>query len=157
MAKLTEIVSKERVLVDGDGRLAPDKAAALSVLAGLLAPALGSTEATVVALLRQREELQSTGIGDGVAVPHAAMDGVAQRAAAMLLCPRGLAFDAIDGRPVHILIGVVGPRSATGEHLRVLARISKLLRDEATRAELIGSVDAEAAFALISARDDAIG
>jgi PTS system nitrogen regulatory IIA component len=69
------------------------------------------------------------------------------------LCPRGVEFEAIDGEPVKIVFGVVGPKRDTGEHLRTLARISRLLRDESTRARLVNAETAELAYQLIEARD----
>ena len=66
-----------------------------------------------------------------------------------MLCPRGVEFDAIDGEDVQIVFGVVGPKRATGEHLRTLARISRLLRDEDVRMRLLGSASPTSALQLI--------
>ena len=131
------------------------KADALRILSQQLAPAVGTDAATIERLLSERERLQSTGIGDAVAVPHTSIDSATRQAVALLLCPQGVPFDAIDGEDVKIIFGVVGPRRATGEHLRILARISRLLRDAATRSELAGSATAEAAFSLIEKHDTA--
>jgi PTS system nitrogen regulatory IIA component len=155
--KLREILSPERILIDSDGTLLADKSAALQALARLLAPAVEAPEPRVLQLLVEREQLQSTGIGEGVAIPHASAEDAPRQAAAVLLCPKGLAFDAIDGAPVTIVFGVIGPRRATGEHLRTLARISRLLRDAGSRAKLGASADAQAAFLYIDAQDAAFG
>ena len=72
-----------------------------------------------------------------------------RQAAALLLVPGGVDFDAIDGASVRIIFGVVGPKRATGEHLRTLARISRLLRDEQTRAKLLDSKSPASAYELI--------
>ena len=150
--RLSDIITKERILVDRAGAL-PSKAAALHALAGLLGSAVSAPEAEVLALLLEREQLQSTGIGDGVAIPHSALEHAEAQAGALLLFPKGIDFDAIDGQPVHIVFGVVGPKRATGEHLRTLARISRLLRDEATRKQLANADSAESAYALIESHD----
>ena len=105
-------------------------------------------------VLIDREHLQSTGIGDGVAIPHGAMDMVEAQTAAVLLCPDGIDFHSIDDRPVQIVVGVLGPRRATGEHLRMLARISRLLRDGSVRRSLLESVDGAAAFAVIQRAEE---
>jgi PTS system nitrogen regulatory IIA component len=152
--RLSDIITKERILVDRAGAL-PSKAAALHALAGLLGSAVSAPESEVLALLLEREQLQSTGIGDGVAIPHSALEHAEAQAGALLLFPQGLDFDAIDGQPVHIVFGVVGPKRATGEHLRTLARISRLLRDEGTRKQLANAVSPEAAFELIESHDAA--
>jgi PTS system nitrogen regulatory IIA component len=151
--RLTDILPSQRILVDKTGSRVPDKATALLVLADLLAPAVGVDHATVERVLVDRERLQSTGIGDGIAIPHASVEAASGQVAALLICPRGLPFEAIDGADVRIVFGVVGPRQATGDHLRILARISRLLRDPAIRDQLASAPDAGHAHALIQAQD----
>jgi PTS system nitrogen regulatory IIA component len=133
--RLSDIISKDRILVDREGAL-PSKAQALHALASLLGAAVSAPVEEVLALLLEREQLQSTGIGDGVAIPHSALEHAEAQAGALLLFPKGIDFDAIDGQPVHIVFGVVGPKRATGEHLRTLARISRLLRTTRPRNEV---------------------
>ena len=151
--RLCEILSVDRILVDGDGSVVKDKATALHLLSEMLSPALGIDQAQVESLLLERERLQSTGIGDGVAIPHTAVEAAESQAAALILCPRGIDFEAIDGDKVRIVFGVVGPKRATGEHLRTLARISRLLRDSSTREKLMSSADSTAALELIQIND----
>jgi len=153
--RLSDILSAERILVDIDGSVVKTKTDALRRLSELLSPAVGVGVEEVEHLLLEREKLQSTGIGDGVAIPHCALDAAQSQALALLLCPRGVEFEAIDGEPVEIVFGVVGPKRATGEHLRTLARISRLLRDEQTRIRLLASPNAKAAFELIDANESA--
>ena len=153
--QLTEILSADRILLDPGGVIVHSKGEAMRILSRLLAPTLGAEEGVIEQVLDERERLQSTGIGDGVAIPHASMDAAPSQAAALLLCPRGVDFDAIDGAPVNIIFGVVGPKRAAGEHLRILARISRMLRDRETRARLVHSTDAEQAFRFIETRDQA--
>jgi PTS system nitrogen regulatory IIA component len=155
--RLTDILTKERILVDVDGGFVQQKIDALRVLAHLLSPAVGSSKESLVELLSAREKLQSTGIGDGVAIPHTSVDSAPGQAAALLLCPLGVPFDAIDGETCTIVFGVVGPKRATGEHLRTLARISRLLRDADTRKRLISAASSEEAFGLIEAQDNVLG
>jgi PTS system nitrogen regulatory IIA component len=151
--RLSDILSEQRVIVDVGRNLANNKASALKQLGVLLAPVVGVGDPEVYRLLLEREKLQSTGIGDGVAIPHASTDDAPGQAAALIICPGGIDFEAIDGAPVYIVFGVIGPRKATGEHLRTLARISRLLRDPATRSKLIGSPNAEAAYQLVVNQD----
>ncbi len=155
MLHLTDILSQERVFVDTRGSELADKASALSALARLLAPASGTDRAALERLLDEREQLRSTGIGDGVAIPHCFVETSDEQRAALLLCPRGVEFNAIDGKPVNIIIGVVGPKRAT-EHLRVLARVSRVLHDNQVRADLLAVSSAAQAFALIRERDQAL-
>jgi PTS system nitrogen regulatory IIA component len=150
--RLSDIVTEDRILVDREGAL-PNKAEALHVLARMLGGAVAAPEQEVLGLLLEREQLQSTGIGDGVAIPHSALEHAEGQAGAVLLFPKGIDFDAIDGQPVHIVFGVVGPKRATGEHLRTLARISRLLRDEATRKQLANAESPQFAYKLIESHD----
>jgi nitrogen PTS system EIIA component len=76
----------------------------------------------------KREQLGSTGIGNGFAVPHAKADWVDDFFTAMALAPDGIAFDALDGKPVHTIIMIASPQSRPGDHLRLLERISRSLR-----------------------------
>ncbi|MGC4069301.1 MAG: PTS sugar transporter subunit IIA [Polyangiaceae bacterium] len=151
--RLSDILSEQRVLVDVDGTAVVSKDQALKQLGSLLSAAIGITDAEVYRLLLEREKLQSTGIGDSVAIPHASTDDAPGQAAALVVCPGGIEFEAIDGAPVRIIFGVIGPRRATGEHLRTLARISRLLRDPATRSKLIASPSAALAHQLVVTQD----
>ncbi|MCA9646091.1 MAG: PTS sugar transporter subunit IIA [Myxococcales bacterium] len=155
MLRLVDILSQDRVLVDVRGSEFTDKRSVMGALAKLLSPTSGSDRESVERLLLEREALRSTGIGDGVAIPHCFVDTASEQRAALLLCPNGVEFDAIDKKPVNIVVGVVGPKRAT-EHLRVLARVSRVLHDTDVRARLVNSADAEQAYALIQSRDQSL-
>lgn len=147
--QLSNILPEERIVVDDAGHHVTSKAKAIRMLAELLAPGLDVEPEEVEQLLLEREQLQSTAIGEGVAIPHAAMDNISHRAAALLLCPQGVEFDSLDGEPARIIFGVVGPRQATADHLKVLARISRLLRDGGTRQRLLEVSNPTAARELV--------
>ncbi len=155
--QLSQILIPDRILVDPEGRSIVDKPTAIRALAKLLSGSVGVTEEELDALLADRERLQSTGIGDSVAIPHASVDGSGSQAAALLLCRQGIEFQAIDAAPVMIVFGVVGPRRATGEHLKALACISRLLRNPTTRAALLACADAAEAFAHVIAEEATAG
>jgi nitrogen PTS system EIIA component len=91
---------------------------------------------TVVDVLIEREKLGSTGIGQGIAIPHAKTDQAQQVVAAFGLSRRGVQFDALDGEPVHIFFLLVAPPDAASLHLKALARISRLLKDKFFRQSL---------------------
>jgi len=76
----------------------------------------------------KREELGSTGIGRGFAVPHASVDWIENCFTAMALAPGGIPFDALDGESVHTIIMIASPKSHPGDHLRLLERVSRSLR-----------------------------
>ena len=158
---VSEILSANRVLVstevEGGVR---DKAGALRRLAGLLASGVPSgagapvtTPEEVERVLVEREALHSTGVGGGVAIPHGAIERLDRLVGAMLLCPTPIEFAAVDGAPVSILVSIIGPKRAAGEHLKMLARVSRLLRDETFRTRLLAAPDGRTAFSLITAEE----
>jgi PTS system nitrogen regulatory IIA component len=123
---LTDILSSERVRVAARGTGVQSKDEALRALAALLgAGGTAPGEADFYRVLVEREALQSTGIGDGVAIPHGALENLPGQVAALLICPGG-SFDAIDGGPVFIMFAVLTPKRH-GER-EDPARISRLLR-----------------------------
>ncbi|MFO0617108.1 MAG: PTS sugar transporter subunit IIA [Polyangiaceae bacterium] len=128
-----------------------NKSEAIHRLAELLSTGDTNVDAaTIEACLVKREELQSTGVGAGVAIPHAKIESLDHIIGAVLLCPDPIGFDAIDGEPVSIMFAVLGPVRSPGEHIKTLARVSRLLRDDAFRSTLVGAADGDAAFNLIA-------
>ncbi len=152
--RLTDILTEDRVLVLGQEDDIRAKSEVIETLAGLLARGAGRDAETIHKVLADREELQSTGIGDGVAIPHGSLDTLDHQTAGVLLCPAGIEFQAIDGRLANIVVGVVGPRRATGEHLRMLARISRLLRDVGFRERLLRASHGPEAFQIIRSEEE---
>ena len=92
-------------------------------------------------------------MGGGVAIPHGSLERLDRTVGAVLLCPEPVDFEAIDGAPVSILFAVVGPKRATGEHLKTLARVSRLLRDDGFRERLLSAHDGAEAYAMIAAEE----
>ncbi|HET9869360.1 MAG TPA: PTS sugar transporter subunit IIA [bacterium] len=89
--------------------------------------------------LLEREELGSTGIGQGIAIPHGKSDTVSDLAAAFGVSQEGLSFDSLDGEPVNLFFLLVAPEGAAGAHLKALARISSLLKDKYFRKSLLSA------------------
>jgi nitrogen PTS system EIIA component len=152
--RLSELLTEGRVAVHHDGADGPlDKAKAIHLLARMLAAGPGSDPAVVERVLTEREQLQSTGIGEGVAIPHGALPQLETQFASLLIAPEGLDFAAIDNLPVNILFAVITPKRATGEHLKTLARVSRLLRSKGFRDRLVAAPDAKAAYSLIATEE----
>jgi len=107
----------------------------------------------ILRVLTERERLQSTGVGGGVAVPHGSVAELQSQIGALLVCPRPIDFDAIDGAPVNILFALVGPKGAPAEHLKILARVSRLLREAAFRERLAQAQSGSEAYRLISSSE----
>lgn len=155
---LTDLLTADRVAIErpnGAGSKAAsfDKPASLTVLSRLLAQGTKIPTRDIERVLVDRETLQSTGIGEGVAIPHGALAQLETQCAALLIVPDGVEFAAIDGLRVNILFAVIGPKRATGEHLKTLARVSRLLRNKSFRDRLIASPSAESAYSLIATEE----
>ena len=99
---------------------------------------------TVLAALRQREETMSTGIGFGIAIPHASSDCVSTVVAGFGRSKAGIEFDSLDSKLVHFIVLFVVPRDQFQTHLRTLAAIAKFLNDPTVREELANASDAAA-------------
>jgi PTS system nitrogen regulatory IIA component len=154
---LTDLLAADRAAVrHNNGTHAIDKSQALHVLAELLSHGVnGITADTIESVLREREALQSTGIGEGVAIPHGALGDLEKQVAAVLTVPEGLDFEAIDDAKVNILFAVISPKRASGEHLKTLARVSRLLRSKFFRARLLGATNGAEVFDLMCAEEEA--
>lgn len=152
--RLVEIMTDDRVVMM---RGLTGKPAALDAVAALLAGATPSRDVTAVrAVLAERESLQSTGIGDGVAIPHGFLPELSTQLAALIVVPEGVDFEALDGKPAKIILGVIGPKRgmhAQVEHLRILARVSKVLRETSLRERVVDAADAHAIFDLVKEAD----
>jgi PTS system nitrogen regulatory IIA component len=153
--RLTDLLSAERVAIRRNSSAAPiDKPAVIRTLAGMLARGSQVDATEVERVLTEREQLQSTGIGEGVAIPHGALPQLESQHASLLIVPEGLDFVAIDGLAVNIIFAVIGPKRATGEHLKTLARVSRLLRNRAFRDRLVAAPDPKAAYDLIADEEE---
>lgn len=148
--RLSDILSVQRIAIDARGERASDKSSVIRGLSRLLCQDSNLEVEQVEHQLLERERLQSTGIGDGVAIPHTSLDVADAQRAALVLCPEGVDFEAIDGKPAYIFFGVVGPKRAASEHLKILAKVSRLLKSPETRRRLLESRAPEQAYSLIS-------
>ncbi|NLN39383.1 MAG: PTS sugar transporter subunit IIA [Smithella sp.] len=93
--------------------------------------------AKAIDVLLQREKLGSTGIGEGVAIPHGKVSDLQELVVAFGRSKKGIDFDAIDGKPVHLFFLLLAPEGSTGQHLKALARISKMLKTPNFRKTLL--------------------
>jgi PTS system nitrogen regulatory IIA component len=125
---ITDLVVPERVVA---GLRGADKSQLLKELAGRVAPAAGLEAATIYEALAEREALGSTGVGGGIALPHAELPGLKSFVGLFARLERKLDFDAIDGAPVDLVFLLLTPAAAGAEHVRALSSIARRLRDAA--------------------------
>lgn len=107
----------------------------------------------IVRVLEERERLGSTGIKDGLAIPHGKLERIDQLVACLGLHPEGIDFGALDAQPSRIFIVLLAPESAGGLHLKALARISRLFSDGAFHVRLLQAPDAAAVWREIETED----
>lgn len=108
----------------------------------------------ILEALSEREELGSTGIGQGIAIPHGKSDSVKEVVAALGISKKGIDFDALDGEPVYLFFMLVAPSNAAGIHLKILAKISRLLKDKFFRQALRESKNPEEVLKLIKEENE---
>jgi PTS system nitrogen regulatory IIA component len=104
-------------------------------------------------VLQEREKLGSTGIGDGVAIPHGKLNGLPQLLASFGVSRTGIDFDAIDGRPTHLFFALMAPENSAGMHLKALARISRLFKNPAFREAILKAESSQGIYQLIAQED----
>ncbi len=149
--KIVEFLNEKAITANMS---ANSKEAALRELVDVLAKAEGiKNKEELVKVLLGRESLGSTGIGQGVGIPHAKTNAVKKLVAALGICPQGVNFDALDGEPVHIFFLLIAPEDSAGPHLKGLARISRLLKDKYFRDSLKQLRDEKAILKLIREED----
>ena len=114
-----------------------DKESLIGELVGLLVSSRAVTNARdIVKILSERESLGSTGIGQGIAIPHGKSSKISKMVGAMGISKRGVDFEALDGEPVYVFFLLLAPSDSAGPHLKALARISRLLKDKYFRDSL---------------------
>lgn len=152
--KFADYLGKEDILTSLAATAKDDVLSELATAISRRHPHLAQDE--VLQVLLEREQLCSTGIGDGIAVPHGKLRMLDDL---LLLCARsttGVDFSALDGRPVQLFFVLLGPESANGLHLKMLARISRLLKDAEIQRDLLAAQDVEAMHSVIMQQDELI-
>lgn len=149
--KIEDLLEEGLVLPALQGR---NKTEIVQELAAAVAKQHGEVQyEPLVVALEERERLNSTALGDGVAIPHGKLGGVKRVIAAFGRHLKGVDFQSVDGKPTHLFFLLVAPEDSAGAHLKALARISRLLKDEAFRQRLMAAADAAELYAIIRAED----
>jgi nitrogen PTS system EIIA component len=131
-----------------------NKKQALQEIARRAAGLTNLPERRIYDALAEREKCGSTGIGSGVAVPHGKLADLSQLVGVFARLERPIPFEAIDDEPVDLVFTLLAPADAGAEHLRALARVSRLLRDAAACQKLRGTDSADALYALLTDRSE---
>jgi PTS system nitrogen regulatory IIA component len=150
--KITEMLKREFVL---EQLKAGNKRDALAELVGVFAQGRINVDSeAMLHVLLERERLGSTGIGDGIAIPHGKLPGLEEMVVSFGRSREGIAFEAMDGKPVHLFFLLMAPENSAGQHLKALAKISRMLKDENFRKNLLAAKMHEDLFRTIAEKDD---
>ena len=134
MAEVTDPLDPARV---GDLRGATKDAVLAEMVELVRSSDAVEDPSSLLAAVRERERVLSTGIGLGIAIPHAKIPGVSRFVVAVGRHKAGIDFDAIDGKPVHLVVLIAGPQDAQDRYLRLLARLSQRLKQEDIRKQIL--------------------
>lgn len=152
--KLVEFLSPNRVMADLSSTTKTDLLVELThVLVRGDADFPAQAEEQVLEALMERERIQSTGIADGVAIPHGKHPALKTLKAALGVHRQGVDFAAMDGQPSRIFLVLVAPENSAGLHLKALARISRLFKEASLRDRVLAAPDAAAMYKVIAEED----
>ena len=149
--KILDVLPKEAII---DNLKALDKKGVLEELVMPIAGITGLNQEDLVLVLIERERLGSTGIGGGIGIPHGKLKDLDSLVLGFGLTRKGVDFDSMDGRPTHIFFLLLTPENSTGLHLKLLARISKILKHDPFRERLLNAADKEEIYAIINDEDE---
>ncbi|MFV8835883.1 PTS IIA-like nitrogen regulatory protein PtsN [Aquisalimonas sp.] len=147
MIKIADLITPERIACDIQ---VTSKKRGLELLSDMVADSDSALPANAIFdKLISREKLGSTGLGHGVALPHARMDGNDSATAAFIRTSEAIDFDAFDNEPVDLLFALVVPEHFTDEHLQILARLAEMFSDQPLCRRLRDARDADAVYELL--------
>ena len=149
--KILDVLTPAAILAELNST---DKKGALEELVAPVARIAQVSAEEMVSVLMDRERLGSTGIGGGIGIPHGKMKGLESLLLGFGLSRRGIAFESMDGRPTHIFFLLITPENSTGLHLKLLARISKILKNDPFKQRLLNALDSNEIYKIIEEYDD---
>lgn len=149
--KITDFLTVQSIIPDLAGR---EKGAALQEMADWLVANHKSLDKNrVLQVLLEREQISTTAIGEGVAIPHGRIAGVERVLGVFARSVEGVDFASMDGGRSHLFFLLIAPENAAADHLKALARISRLLKDEAFRRRLMQGKTSQELYQIIAAED----
>ena len=145
--EITDLISPAAVIPN---LRATSKKQALQDLAKKAAEITGLHERAIFDVLLERERLGTTGVGNGIAIPHGKLPAMEKLYGLFARLEKPISFESIDEQPVDLIFLLLAPESAGADHLKALARVSRLLRDKSVCEKLRGTDNADALYALLT-------
>jgi PTS system nitrogen regulatory IIA component len=149
--KILDVLPKEAILAD---LKAVDKKGVLEELVVPVANISGINPEDLVKVLMERERLGSTGIGDGIGIPHGKVKDLDSLILGFGLSRKGVDFDSMDGLPAHIFFLLITPENSTGLHLKLLARISRILKNDPFKEKLRRATSPDEIYSIIKEEEE---
>jgi len=149
--KIIDVLNKDAILVD---LKSSDKKGVLEELVAPVARIAGLDPEELVRVLLDRERLGSTGIGGGIGIPHGKLKNLETLILGFGLSRKGVDFESMDNRPTHIFFILITPENSTGTHLKLLARISRILKNDILKERLMGATDREEILSIVKEEDE---
>ena len=149
--KILDVMPKEAIL---DDLKSQNKKGLLEELVVPLVSSTGLNSDDLVRVLMERERLGSTGIGGGIGIPHGKIKDLKSLVLGFGLSRKGIDFESIDGKPTHIFFVLITPEDSTGLHLKLLARISRILKNDHFKERLLHAVDRDELYEIIKEEDE---
>lgn len=149
--KISQLLDKSAIIAN---LKSTDKPGAITELAQAVSGSSNAPAQKIAEVLMGREELGSTGIGGGIAIPHGKLDLVKDIHIGFGLSPSGVEYDSLDNKPVHIFFLLLTPENSTGGHLKVLAQISKLLKTASFKSGLMAAKSVDEIYDIIKSQDE---
>jgi len=152
--KISELLDPRAIVADMQAK---DKPKALVELTeSLISCEPSLSRDAVISVLQERERLGSTGIGDGVAIPHGKLAGIPELKLVFGRSHSGVDFESMDGQPAYLFFLLIAPEESVGVHLKTLAKISKLLKDVTVRKKLLDASDQAAIYQVILDQEEQV-
>lgn len=149
--KILDVLPKEAIIVDLKSRTKPE---VLAELVAPLASLAGVSPEELEEVLHERERLGSTGIGGGIGIPHGKLKNLDNLLIGFGLSRRGVDFESLDGEPTRIFFLLMTPENSTGLHLKMLARISRILKNEPFKERLLRAESPDHIYEIIKEEDE---
>jgi len=149
--KICDVLQRKTILAD---LKAQNKKGILEELVAPVAEIANVNSDALVKVLMERERLGSTGIGGGIGIPHGKLKNIDSLVLGFGLSRKGVDFESLDGQPTHIFFLLITPENSTGLHLKLLARISRILKDEPFKSRLLNASDGDAVLDIIKEKDE---
>lgn len=149
--KLTDILAESAIVADLQARTKKEALERLVEAMSQKGQTVNRQE--ILRVLLEREQLGSTGIGDGIAIPHGKSSDLTDIISGFGLSKQGIEFDSLDGKPAHLFFVLVAPENSVGTHLKMLARISRMLKNVEFRKKLLQAMSPHDIYQIIAEED----